>query len=84
MIPIHVLGGLKSIPHSSRTSVYTFIMEVYPTPPHLRVYLQLVPNILFLSAKFQNFVKECLLQTDREAKNNIHFIFPIENMKSKR
>ena len=31
MIPIHILGGLKSIPHSSRTSVYTFIMEV--TPP---------------------------------------------------
>ena len=31
MIPIHILGCLKSIPHSSRTSVYTFIMEV--TPP---------------------------------------------------
>ena len=30
MIPIHILGGLKSIPHSSRTSVYTFIMEVTP------------------------------------------------------
>ena len=29
MILIHVLGGLKSIPHSSLTSVYTFIM----TPP---------------------------------------------------
>ena len=25
-----LLGGLKSIPHSSRTSVYTFIMEVNP------------------------------------------------------
>ena len=34
MIPIHILGGLKSIPHSSRTSVYTFIMEV--TPPCIR------------------------------------------------
>ena len=33
MIPIHILGGLKSIPHSSRTSVYTFIMEVTPPPP---------------------------------------------------
>ena len=32
MIPIHILGGLKSIPHSSRTSVYTFIMEVTPPP----------------------------------------------------
>ena len=32
MIPIHILGGLKSIPHSSRTSVYTFIMEVNPPP----------------------------------------------------
>ena len=33
MIPIHILGGLKSIPHSSRTSVYTFIMEVTPPWP---------------------------------------------------
>ena len=33
MISIHILGDLKSIPHSSRTSVYTFIMEV--TPPVL-------------------------------------------------
>ena len=32
MIPIDILGGLKSIPHSSRTSVYTFIMEVTPPP----------------------------------------------------
>ena len=32
MITIHILGGLKSIPHSSRTSVYTFIMEVNPPP----------------------------------------------------
>ena len=32
MIPIHILGGLKSIPHSSRTSVYTFIMNVTPRP----------------------------------------------------
>ena len=31
MIPIHILGGLKSIPYSSRTSVYTFIMEVTPS-----------------------------------------------------
>ena len=30
MIPIHILGGLKSIPQPSRTSVYTFIMEVNP------------------------------------------------------
>ena len=30
MIPIHILGGLENIPHSSRTSVYTFIMEVTP------------------------------------------------------
>ena len=35
MIPIHILGGLKSIPHSSRTSVYTFIMEVTPPPPRV-------------------------------------------------
>ena len=34
MIPIHILGGLKRIPHSSRTSVYTFIMEVNPHTPH--------------------------------------------------
>ena len=33
MIPIHILGGLKNIPHSSRTSVYTFIMEVTPPCP---------------------------------------------------
>ena len=33
MIPIHILRCLKSIPHSSRTSVYTFIMEVTPPPP---------------------------------------------------
>ena len=32
MVSIHILGGLKSIPHSSRTSVYTFIMEVTPPP----------------------------------------------------
>ena len=37
MIPIHILGGLKSIPHSSRTSVYTIIMEV--TPPCLGIIL---------------------------------------------
>ena len=35
MIPIHILGGLKSIPQSSRISVYTFIMEVTPPPPKL-------------------------------------------------
>ena len=29
-IPIHILGSLKSIPHSSRTSVYTFIMKMNP------------------------------------------------------
>ena len=39
MIPIHILGGLKSIPHSSRTSVYTFIMEVTPPPPPVCVHL---------------------------------------------
>ena len=37
MIPIHILGGLKSIPHSSRTSVYTFIMEVTHPPPWLHL-----------------------------------------------
>ena len=40
MIPIHILGGLKSIPHSSRTSVYTFIMEVTP-PPRVKVKLDI-------------------------------------------
>ena len=32
-IPIHILGGLKSIPHPSRTSVHVhaIIMEVTPT-----------------------------------------------------
>ena len=29
-IPIHILGGLTSIPHSRRTSVYTSIMEETP------------------------------------------------------
>ena len=33
MIPIHTLDGLKSIPHSSRTSIGTFIIEVIPPPP---------------------------------------------------
>ena len=28
---IHIFGGLKCIPHSSRTYVYTFIMEVDPS-----------------------------------------------------
>ena len=37
MKPIHILGDLKSIPHSSRTSVYTFIMEVTPPPRGLSV-----------------------------------------------
>ena len=32
MIPIYILHGLKSISHPSRTSVYTFIMEVIPPP----------------------------------------------------
>ena len=32
-IPIHILGSLKSTPHSSRTPVYTFIMEVNPDHP---------------------------------------------------
>ena len=39
MIPIHIPGGLKSIPYSSRPSVYTFIMEVPPTPCKLALYL---------------------------------------------
>ena len=43
MIPIHILGGLKSIPHSSRTSVYTFIMEV--TPPWVYIYRYIKKNI---------------------------------------
>ena len=31
-IPIHILRGLNSIPHSSRTSVYSYIMEVTQSP----------------------------------------------------
>ena len=35
MIPIHILGGLKSIPHSSRTSVICIYLYngSYPPPP---------------------------------------------------
>ena len=53
MIPIHILGGLKSIPHSSRTSVYTFIMEVTPPPPPraLTIYIVLVYVIKRRSGK---------------------------------
>ena len=40
MIPIHILGGLKSIPHSSRTSVYTFIMEVTPRASNHEMYVK--------------------------------------------
>ena len=32
-IPFRVMDGLQSIPHSSRKSVYTFMMKVYPPPP---------------------------------------------------
>ena len=51
MIPIHILGGLKSIPHSSRTSVYTFIMEV--TPP-CNLEAKKVDNLTFFSNIWQN------------------------------
>ena len=45
MIPIHKLGGLKSIPHSSRTSVYTFIMEdKLPPPPPCPEHVQRDPS----------------------------------------
>ena len=56
MIPMHILGGLKSIPHSSRTSVYTFIMEV--TPPcthHSDTQISTISNrlIQFLLGKYK-------------------------------
>ena len=54
MIPIYILGGLKSIPPSSCTSVYTFIMEVTPFPPWLPTPTQSsgvagIPGIIYLA-----------------------------------
>ena len=48
MTPIHVLDGLKSIPHPSRLSAYTFIMEVTFPPLPVRIHLLCYGIIAFL------------------------------------
>ena len=48
MIPIDILHGLKSITHPSRTSVYTFIMEVTPPLPWGEVMEEIMVIIAFI------------------------------------
>ena len=59
MIPIHILGGLKNIPHSSRTSVYTFIMEV--TPPWFKSIRYSSFWIIRNWANVRNWANDCTI-----------------------
>ena len=47
MIPIHILGGPKSVPNSRRTSVYTFIMEVKNNISYINLSIHLSFNVAF-------------------------------------
>ena len=85
MIPIHILGGLKSIPHSSRTSVYTFIIEVTPrdsnmsfpfqywTPVHTSIHLQTKMHTIchrFTYKVIENVLLTCAFNFTQNSQNN--------------
>ena len=56
-MPIHILGGLKSISHSIRTSVYTYKMDVNPPIPvilsALRIFLVIRKYHIFYGSTWE-------------------------------
>ena len=71
MRPIHILGGLKRIPYSSRMTEYTFVMDGKPRGLNKRVEIhkktkEFASVLNILIAKYSYYMNVCHTVYKRE------------------